>query len=268
MKRKKVNVKKNNTKIAVFFVIFVCLVILTSFILKATYVVQQSRFDGDSRFTISISNNKKLQILSFSPNTNSISIIKLAGEIENLNIRQLLAIPIDGFVQADFLDINKGAAALMSSIFWDFGNVKTNLTIIDILRLTLFFSTVSSKNVITLDISTSLTTVDIDKIIGEFLSDEKIEKEDLSIEIINATSVTGLGARLARLITNTGGKVVQVSSENVSRQKSMILYNGDITYTVKKLSKVLGFKLVQMNRQSIGDITIIIGEDSKNPESF
>jgi len=268
MKRRKINVKKNNTKIAVFFVIFVCLVILASLIFKAVRVVSQSKFDGNNRFTISVSNNKNLKIASFSPSTRSISILKLDGEVKKLDIRRLLGIPIDGFVEADFLETNIDATALMSSILLGFKNIKTDLTIVDVLRLFLASKTTPARNVVVLDISTSEESTNVDKIIGHLLSDEKIEEEDQTIEIINTTSVTGLGARLGRLITNMGGKVIQISTEESLQKNSLILYNGRKTYTVKKLNKVLGFNTIQIGKQSIADITIVIGEDSKNSIFF
>lgn len=262
--RKKRDLKKYNTKFAVFFVIFVCLIILASFILKLVQIIGQSKFDGNSRFTISVSDNKNLKILSFSPNTSSMSVLNIDGELKGLNVISFLAIPIDGVVQADFLDISKDASDLMSTVFLNFRNIKTNLTIVDTFRLLLISKTIPSKYVKTSDISTSLKADSVDKTIGSMLNDEKIVKEDVAIEIINATPVIGLGAKLARFVENMGGKVVQVSSEIVSRKTSMLLYNGDKTYTIERLHKAIGFKLTRSNRQSIGDITIIIGEDSKD----
>jgi len=268
MRRKKAKAEKHNTKIAVFFVIFVCLIILSSFIFRMVQIVGESKFDGSNRFTISVANNKILKILSFSPSANSISVINIDGEVKKINTESFLAIPIDGIVEADFLDVNKKTSDLILTAFLSFSNIETNLTIVDIFRLFLTSKTVPSKNVITLDLSTSLDSDSVDKIIGKLVSDERIEKEDLSIEIINATSVTGLGSRLGRFVGNMGGKVVQVSTDNVSQKKSTILYNGDKTYTLEKLQKILGFKLIKMEGDSIGDITIIIGEDSEKVKSF
>lgn len=268
MRKRRKKSEKHNIKIAILFVVFVCLVVLISFIFKLIHIVSQSKFDGSNRFTISVSNKKNLEVISFSPSKHSISVLKLEGEIKKLNLRRFLAIPIDGFVEVPFLKTNGGVASLMFNTFFDYKDTKTNLTIVDIFRLFLISRTAPSNDVVTLRISTSSKSNKIDKIIGKMLSDERIEKEDQTIEIINATSVTGLGARLARLITNTGGKVVQLSTENSLQKTSMILYNGRKTYTVEKLNKVLGFKSTQMNKQSIGDITIVIGEDSKNPTAF
>ncbi len=267
MSRKKVKTQKHNTKIAVFFVIFVCLIILGSVILKAVHLVSQGNFDGSNRFTISISSNKNFKILSFSPNTRSISVLKLDGKIKNLNVNKFLGIPIDGFVKAGFLETDRDVASLMSNIVFGYRRIETNLTIVDVLRLFLVSKTTSLNDISTVVVSSTLESARIDEIVAKLFNDSEIEKEDQTIEIVNATSVIGLGARLGRLITNMGGKVVQVSTGNLQRN-SLILYNGRETYTLRRLSKLLGFKITQENKQSIANIKIVLGEDSKNPSLF
>jgi hypothetical protein len=142
------------------------------------------------------------------------------------------------------------------------------LNFVDIFRLFLASRTIPSNSVLTSHISSSFPSVKVDKIVAELFSDDEIERENQTVEIINTTSVTGLGGRLARLITNMGGKVVQVSTENNLQKNSYVLYNGRKTYTVEKLNKVLGFKTTQIEKQSIADIRVVLGEDSKNPVSF
>ena len=268
MRKKKVRVEKHNAKIAIIFFVFVVSIVFASLIFKAVLILRQSNFDGNHRFTISVSNQKKLTIISFSPSTNSISVLKLDGEIKNLDVNRFLEIPIDGFVKASSLETNRDVATLLSNIIFDYKDIKTNLTIADIFRLFLVSKTTPLNDVTTSHISSSLESAYVDKIVAQLFNDAEIEKENQTVEIVNATSVTGLGARLARLITNMGGKVVQVSTENKQQKNSLILYNGRRTYTVEKLNKVLGFKTTQIGKQSIADITIVLGEGSQKATSF
>lgn len=268
MRRKKANKEKHNTRIAIFFVIFVCSLILVSIALKTISVLAQSKFDGVNRFTISVLSDKNLKVVSFSPSTRSISVLKLDGEVKKLNISRFLGIPIDGFVKASFLETNGEVASLMSGIFFGYNDIKTNLNLVDIFRLYLLGRTTPLNNIAASHISISFESVKIDKIVAKLFNDEEIEKENKSVAIINTTSVTGLGGRLARLITNMGGNVIQVSTENNSQEKSIIFYNGKKTHTVDKLSKTLGFLASEMNKQSIADITIVIGFDNRDPLSF
>jgi len=228
----------------------------------------QSRFDGINRFNISVSNSKNLKVVSFSPNSDSISVLNLNGEIKKLNASVFLALPIDGFVEAEFLDFNNDVSGLTSTFFLNFGNIKTDLTIIDTLRLFWASKTVSSKNVEIREISTALDRDAADKILGNLFFDQRLEKENQSVVIINTTSVSGLGLQVGRFVKNMGGKVVQISTENIPRKKSEILYNGEKTYTVERLNRIFGFKLSRVDRELVGDITIIIGEDNEGSNLF
>src|SRR3989344_730258 len=266
---KKARVKKNNTKFAVLFVLFVFVIILISAVLKVASVIRQSKFDGNNRFTISVSNNKNLEVISFSPNNHSISTLRIEDGKKDLKLGQFLKIPMDGFIMGDSLKTDKDISGLMNDILFSYNKIKTNLTIIDILRLVFASKTTALNNIEVYSISISWDENRIDKIVEKIFKDEEIEKENQTIEIINTTDIGGLGGRLAKLIANMGGGVIQVSTRNNNPQKeSLILYNGKKTFTVDKLNKVLGFKPTISSKQSIADITIIIGEDNKDPLTF
>lgn len=275
MRKKKVKAEKHNTKAAILFVLFVFTIILISAVFKVISVVRQSKFDGTNRFTITVYSDKNLEIVSFFPTNHSISILRIEEGNKDLKVGKFLKIPVDGFIkaksnlaEASFWEENKDIASLMSNIFFNYNNIKTNLTIIDILRLVLASKTTPLNNIISHSISSSLESQKVDKIVQKIFKDEEVDKENLTIEIINATYETGLGSRLSRLVTNMGGNVVVVSTESNSQKNSIILYNGKKSYTVEKLSKVLGFRTSEMNKQSIADVTIVIGEDNKDPSPF
>ena len=269
MRKKRVKVEKHNTKIAIVFFIFVIAIVLTSLIIKAIAVVRLSIFDGNHRFTISVSNDKNLEVVSFSPNNHSISILRIEEENKDpKTVGQFLKIPIDGFVKASFLKTHKDVAILMPNIFFNYNNIKTNLNLIDILRLVLVSKTTPLNNIATYSISSSLEDQKVDKIVEKIFKDEEIEKENKSVEIINTTNVMGLGGRLARLITNMGGNVIQVSTKDNLQKESIILYDGKKNFTTERLSKVLGFRTSETSKQSIADITIVIGFDNRDPLSF
>jgi len=268
MRKKKVKVEKHNTRIAIFFVSFVCAIILISIMLKTIQLLRQSKFDGSNRFTISVSNDKNLEVVSFSPNKPSISILRIE-EGKDLKLGRFLKIPIDGFVRGSFLKIDKDVASLMSSVFFGFKDIKTNLNIVDILRLILASRTTPANNLLVYNITSSMEEQKVYKIVEKLFKDDEIEKENQTVEIVNTTEVLGLGGRLARFITNMGGNVIQVSTENKLEKNSYVLYTGRKTYTVKRLNEVLGFKLVQMDKKKfIADIRVVLGEDAKDPSSF
>ena len=73
---------------------------------------------------------------------------------------------------------------------------------------------------------------------------------------------------MARLITNISGNVVLVSTSQNMQGKSVILYKGKKSYTLERLSKLLGFDVMENKSQSLADIAIQIGKDYKNLSIF
>ena len=110
--------------------------------------------------------------------------------------------------------------------------------------------------------------LELDRTVDHLVSDAFIEKDKQTIQIINATNVSGLGNRLAKLVTNMGGDVIIVATENNLRKKSTISYIDKKTYTVERLQKVLGYEAVKDANNAVSDITIIIGEDKVNSAPF
>lgn len=265
--RKKRNLKKdNNAKVAIIFVGFVISIVLISLILKFVVVLSQSQFNS-KRFTMTVSNNKGLEVLSFSPTTHTMSILKLDKNI-NVPLRQFLAIPIDGFIKEDSLDINQNADALFPKMIFNYKKLNTNLTIVDLIKLFIFARNLSESEIDERFISKDLTVREIDSLTGRLFNDEIIEKEGKKIQIINGTDVLGLGNRLARLIANMGGDVIIVANADSAQKTSKISYIDDKSYTVEKLSKVLGFSPAQTRDRTIADITITIGQDNLNSLPF
>lgn len=268
MKRKKSNSGLNSTKIALIFFAFVFIVIFVSLIFKVVAIISQSRFDSQNRFTISVTNDKDLEIISFSPLSQSISVLKINGATKSLNINRFLKIPIDGEIKSALKIEDLKVPDLMAKFIVNYRNLKTNLTIVDILRLFIFSKTLPINYIYDSKISTSIDPSSLDKIIPSLFSDEIIEKENESIKIVNGTDVAGLGNRLGILISNIGGNVVIIASSDRAENLSTISYFGKKTYTVEKITKILGYKLNKLDKKTIADIVIVIGKDSLGSLNF
>lgn len=265
MARKKKD-KGKNTKIGVYFFVFILGIIFISLLFKGFLIVKNSKFQDDSRFNFLISDNKDSEIISFLPQNHSVSVLKIEGNLEN--IHKFLEVPIDGEIRSASLVLNKPISQVLSNIFFGFGDIKTNLTFIDIFRIFLFTKTTSPGNFTQRTVSANLDEATLDKISQILFSDPKIADENLSVGIINATEEYGAGNRLARLISNISGNVVLVSTAPHQEDKSVILYSGKKTYTLRRLRKLLGFEVIENKSQSLADITIQIGKDYKNLSIF
>lgn len=264
-------------RFALFFVVFIFLIIIGSFVSKGIGVIKSSLFDGQHRFTLLLQsqNNSESILVSFSPKENSGSILRVlgkqAGSAKELSV--LLGIPIDAFVSfPSNLQLKEGEAdVFLPMAFWEitfnFNKIKTNITLLDAVRLMLIARGIPKHDIIdkTYDFSLSSKGAQdlgaLDLLIYSLFSDSAILDEKRSIHIINASGISGLGNRLARIITNMGGNVVAVTTGDSILPVSEIAYSEGKYYTVKKLQKLLQSKILHTSKQAISDIVIIIGKD-------
>ena len=258
----------SNTKIAVIFFIFLGFIVGISLIFKVILVVRQGQFDSSRRFTLAISNSKNLEVISLSPAKKSITVFKLDKNVPSVKAGQLLAIPIDGTIAANSLDLNQKINSLFFKTVLNYKSLQTNLTIIDLLKLAFFTSSIPERDIAAENISYDLSSADVDKIIGRLAADELIEKDNQTIQIIDGTDIVGFGNRLARLVTNMGGDVIIVATSDSPKKKSTVSYMNKKNYTAERLSKVLGFEIAKSEESGVADITITIGEDKVNSSPF
>lgn len=267
--RQKRRDEKQSIRMVFTFVVLVLFFILISLAFRVASLIGKSTFDGVHQFTVTVSSkeDKAGKIISFSPDAASISILYLPKDGGGV-----LKIPIDGTINTSFnpnLSISgKDVASDLQTLILHNRSIKTDLTIIDLVRLYLFTKTVPVSNFTYKEVSLSLFDNEKgDKILSSLFTDYSLSREAVSIEIVNGTKVLGLGGRLARLISNMGGNVISVSTSEKAIKTSEILYL-DSSYTVKRLEKVLSMKKRQMEKPMLFDIVIQIGEDWQKSLKF
>lgn len=292
-KKKNLGEQQSNLTLVFFFCLFIGLLIIGSILFKAIFLVMQSKYDAVHRFTISVvnpdtqTNKKLLSIYSFSPDTNTITILRLDGKtlIDGSSLGKYLGIPIDAEIV--FKDPEGKSAAierlvaddqsmpdgLMGRAFFNFYDLKTKLTQIDILRLFLFAKSTPTHAItekkLVLDAKGRLPDdITIDKIVAPLFIDAALADEKMSIQIINGTETAGLANRLARILINMGGNVVAVSTSDSIFPRSAIEYVGEKSYTVDRLSKTFGLTAREVQKSGISDIIIKLGKDNINPKAF
>lgn len=274
MRKKRKHPTNDSLRFAGFFIIFVLFLILGSIFIKGLSLYQKSKFDGAHRFTVLVKLQKEEKIVSFSPDNNSISILKILQE-EETQILNRLSIPIDEKIllkEANSnhnlsitLDNKNIKSGLLTMIF-SYNAFDTNMTVIDLIRLWFFTLSVPSHAVTVKELSLKSLDLNkqfiIDSIAAQFFIDYAVSKERQSIQIINGTDIAGLGNKLAKVISNMGGNVVSVATSNSILSTSAIAYSGgDKTYTLKKLSSLFNLKIEQANDLSVSDIVITLGKD-------
>lgn len=252
MRKKKFS--SHNLKFATLFSLLVAGLILFSLILRLFFIVGASRFDGGNSLTI-LSDAKVKQVINFSPREKSISILT----IETFKNPKEYEIPVEAKFRSEDVISSENISGVLSKKIFDFKDQK-EINFMDFLRLFFYSNTVKDLNINENTISSDSSLQEVNKITSSFFIDPVILEEKLNIEVINATQTFGLGNRLGNLINNMGGNVILVTTGDLERQ-SRIEYVRD-SYTIKRLSRLLKFKLVETKKKSIPDVIIVIGEDS------
>lgn len=279
MKKKKSEAsKKSNLKLVFLFCLFIGLLVLGSIALKIIFLIAQSKYDGVHRFTITVAapqnkgDKKSIAIYSFAPDAKNITVLSLKGDIvhESL-IGRYVGLPIDAQIAFSRPLSDSPDGVLLASL--ERFDTKTNLTIIDILRLFLYTKSVPAHSVIQKELITdtkekSLDEGEIDRIVAPLFIDAAIAQERMSIQIINGTDTPGLANRLGRVLTNMGANVIAVSTSEPILPKSIIEYYGEKNYTVEKIMKIFGFTPRNVQKPGISDIIIKLGKDNADPRAF
>lgn len=253
MSRKK---SDGNLKFAAVFFVFIGALIVLSLFFRGIFFLKESKFDGSSHFTLEVQNEPRtneVQIISFSPKSSTIRILSL----ENLDPKSL-EIPIDAKIDSTFSFSPQNIRSSLFKMVLDFKDQK-EVNVVDIMRLFLFSQTIKDSAISGKNIDDHTDKVNIDSITSTFFIDPAIIEEKLNIEIINSTNVFGLGNRLANYVSNMGGNVILVSTGD-DNEMSKIEFVKD-SYTVKKLSSILNFKSIGIQRKSLPDVIITIGDD-------
>jgi len=171
-----------------------------------------------------------------------------------------------------------GLIFALKNVNWITKNVETNLTLLDLYRLLWELINIRSEKINYLKMPESFfedlvlqdgRTV---KVFGEqglgeyassFFSDQKILNEKLSIEILNGTSKTGTGLKVAKIVEALGADVVFTGNYQGLVKKSIleVAKENKNSITVRRLSRLFNPEIVEKKEKGLSEITLIIGED-------
>lgn len=257
--RTKKKEKSKSLNIALYFVFFVFFIILVSLLLKAFEEVGKSKFNGKNRFTVAVINKNSADLVSVSRREGSLIRFHIE-DIPNLNKLRSLSIPVDSYVKSESFYFESPKLYFAKMLFSK-RNLETDLSMVDLLKLSVYsFGTPNEK--VREEASSIKESEQLSVLISSLFIDEAISSEKASIQITNATEVSGLGNKIAKYLTNMGGSVVLVNSSKETLGKSKIIYRQD-SYTVRKISQILEIPAEKKEMNSISDIIIIIGKDKE-----
>lgn len=195
---------------------------------------------------------------------------KKGGELLKLSLQEGLGVGIDGYV------VGSLKLSLIGKLREE---IHTNLTWWDLVRLAWAWGRAKERELALEDIlpvrEVSLfdgsqvlefEEAAADRLAQELFGDEELRKGGQRIAVVNATAHKGLGARTARIISNLGGVVVNVTDASISREESAVVVNRGLEadYLVRKLGKILEIKtlLEEDTSEQRADVVVWLGEDS------
>ncbi|MBI2431219.1 MAG: LytR C-terminal domain-containing protein [Candidatus Levybacteria bacterium] len=266
--KKKQDANNKTLRMAFVFIALVLSLIVGSYASKIFQIAKESLFDGSHRLTVLFEHT----VISFAPWEKSISVLEVEM-VEKVNYQTLsvmLGLPIDGFVISSHpFEPVKESRQVLSLLWRGFikqDSLETNLTTFDFARLWLFTRFTPSyqfvkKDYRVISLDDVLSDTQLDKLMASLFLDVALSEEKVSIYIVNASGVTGLGNRIARLLTNVGGNVVAVSTGDSMLPVSEISAANMDTYTLKKIRRLLPYKVTMLNKKTIADIVITLGKD-------
>jgi len=258
--------KSGNLKYAFYFILLIVFFGGLSLSFKLGVILKNSSFDGNHRYNLEFREGDNLSIASFSPETNSISIVNVQGKIGE-SISKSLEVPIDGVVNGSSIN-SSNVFFKIAGIFPQTFNTKSKPTFIDIIRIMMFARSIPKDSITQDTVNISSDDLSKQQLLSPLFLDQSISDEKKTIEIINSTETPGLGARLAILLNNIGANIILVVTSDKPQKESQIVYYNQGSYTVDRISSILGFKKTENNGSSIADVIIIIGEDQVNTTKF
>ncbi len=191
-------------------------------------------------------------------------------------------IPIDGYLSfTSDQPLEETVQGLRKNPFSSFQFVRqgqTDLSRLELTRLVWGWWGVRQDKIKTVDMGQSQVTesillpdgsralgldqIKMDNLIHQQFEDVSLSYEGLTIGIYNGTQHPGLADRVARVITNMGGRVVYTTNTETPISKSFVL--GKEGYTKTRLTQVFATDKPQPLNidESRADVIVVLGEDA------
>jgi hypothetical protein len=273
VKRRKPASRYEGKSLKTFFLyaIAVILVIVIALAIKLFLVIRVSKFDSQHQFIIAVAVQGNVrEILSYDPSSETTSALQMQGAHVTLDAlgKTVAIIPHATVNFSQDVSLENDATQPLWQMITHYNLAKKDFTFYDLGRLYLFSKSVPQVNRQERTLALPTDTIAIDKQITTLFSDPTITQENVTVQVINATNVSGLGQRLERVLANQGANVVAITTAQATTAHSSLHYFGDPSYTEKKFVSLLHYSESPLERQAIADIIITIGEDQKNTKNF
>ncbi|HET9946947.1 MAG TPA: LytR C-terminal domain-containing protein [Patescibacteria group bacterium] len=246
----------HSRQVAIFAAIAVVLFIIFSLVIKTVKIVLASTFDGQHQYILQAIEQDKSVLISFTPDTKSMTIVTLSGNNAGQSAEKTIGVPVDAQIEVPSQDPKDIPNHLPF-----FGSIGSSFTQFDSIRLSLFAKTVNADNITTKYISLPQDVSSIDTTLTSLFTDQALYKEGKTVAIINAGGVSGGGNQIARMLGHIGCNVISVTTADSDSDVSKLLYTGAPSYSLSRFQRIFHIVGQKVDSQQIADITVIIGKD-------
>lgn len=209
------------------------------------------------------------------------------GELLLGSIQEFLGVPLDGYAIMESFRFESGqkSEVVKKQLLNQVGGLlksskKTNLTVWDLI---LFWWQVKKirptkirlVNLDQLGVCSETTLADgtravsvdserLNQFVNQFFKDEKIRSENKALSVLNGTGQFGLAKKGARLISNLGGRVVEIGDWTPSVLNCQLRGARSLlkSYTAQKIKKIFDCQWVGEDLAGHrADLVVVLGED-------
>lgn len=271
---------KNLRYLKIFLLVFIALVFI-SVIYKIVVNVSTSRFTSNT-FNFAVV-GQQTYIVHLDTSDNSLTYVTVNGnptapiDLSPLSYSVYFGVPIHGII----FDTQHKPLQNIDTRFFSLSHIlniisnpeykKIGLNTTDIIKIYLAQKSVPYENKQFNSINyRDFVPQNFDRIDAVFFSlfkNTDVINKKISVQIINATDVNGLGNRVSRVFSNWGYDVVSVISDSDYTSSEIILRTDD-AYTKTNLQQIFGFPIHMDQGQAIANIIIVVAGDHAERISF
>ena len=260
--------KGNGTYLIIFFLLFI-LAIGIALGIRGLNLYQSSQFITNS-FTVLITAEEPY-IIRLDSRQDTLSILHIKDAL--LDTQHLTKASIDAAVpiqasitlvdgEIENIDQVLSVGAILRQIAQ--GKVQlTGMNEFDVVKFMYLAKKVPHENISRKEIEDYIANTavlgQIEEDLYELFRDPTVINERISIEVVNATQISGLATTVSHMLENGGYNVVAIRSEDT--QKSVIQSSLSDSVTLTQLKQTFPFPIAARSENAVSDIKIVIGTD-------
>lgn len=244
--------------LALFIGSLIGLLVFVALLIKVFLLFHHSSFDNKQQFVLEEQEPEQVRFFVFNPDAHSIKTLMLTGSVPK-NPQLALGIPIDATMHSK-TDI-ASISTLANNLLLDRHTLHTSTTIVDGILLFIFIHRTDATQETAASSSNMISQSQQNALFSKIFYDTTIYQEGKSIAIINGTNISGLGNKISDLLSHIGVNVVAVTTADTPSPTSQVAYTGQLSYTAKRVAKLLQIPLIHLPSVGISDITITLGTD-------